>query len=240
MTCEELRDSYELYSLGLLDAGETREIEAHLGRNCAVCRKYFHQALAVNALLLSQAHPVVPPSRLRRRVMASVGMERAGWVWVAALAAACSLIVALWLSWEKRTTDRALADARRTLQESVADRARLKQAFTFLSQPETRPVDSGQGQGEPPRVKFFLNPSMGVLLIASNLPVLPAGKTYELWVIPKGGTPHPAGLFQSGPQGMAIHILPGALDQNVNLAVTMEPESGSQTPTSNILFGTSP
>ena len=188
MTCEDLRDSYELYSLGLLDGEEKREVEAHLGRNCAVCQKYFKDALAVNALMLSQAHEVVPPSRLRRRVMASVGMERAGWVWVAALAAACLLIVALWLSLEKRTADRDLADARRTLQQTVAERDRLEQAFTFLNQPETRQVNFGQGQPTPPRGNFFLNPRMGVLLIASNLPALPAGKTYEMWVIPKGGT----------------------------------------------------
>jgi anti-sigma-K factor RskA len=226
MTCEDLRDSYELYSLGLLDGEEKREIEAHLGRNCAACQKYMKDALAVNALMLSQVQEVVPPSRLRRRVLGSVGMERAGWGWVAALAAACALIVALWLGVEKRTTDRELANAR----------DRLEQAFTFLNQPETRQVNFGQGQPTPPRGNFFLNPRMGVLLIASNLPALPAGKTYEMWVIPKGGAPRPAGLFQSGPQGNAMHILTGAVDPNVTLAVTVEPESGSSAPTSSVLF----
>ena len=97
MTCEDLRDSYELYSLGLLDGEEKLEIDAHLARNCTVCQKYLKDALGVNALMLSQVQEVVPPSRVRRRVMASVGMERAGWGWAAAMAAACSLIVALWL-----------------------------------------------------------------------------------------------------------------------------------------------
>ena len=236
MTCDELRDSHELYSLGLLEGEEKREVEAHLSRNCTVCRKYLKDALGVNALMLSQVQEVVPPSRLRRRVMASVGMERAGWGWVAALAAACSLIVALWLGLEKRTTDRELTAARATLQQTVADRDRLVQAFTFLNQPETRQVNFGQGQPAPPRGNFFLNPRMGVLLIASNLPALPAGKAYEMWVIPKGGAPRPAGLFQSGPQGTAMHILMGAVDSNVTLAVTIEPEAGSPAPTSSVLF----
>jgi anti-sigma-K factor RskA len=165
-----------------------------------------------------------------------VGQERAGWEWVAALAAACSLIVALWISLEKRTTDRELTNARVTLQQTVAERDRLEQAFTFLNQPETRQVNFGQGQPAPPRGNFFLNPRMGVLLIASNLPALAAGKTYEMWVIPKGSAPRPAGLFQSGPQGTAMHILSGAMDSNVTLAVTIEPESGSPAPTSNVLF----
>ena len=236
MTCEDLRDSYELYSLGLLEGEEKREVEAHLGRNCAVCQKYLKDALGMNALMLSQASEIVPPSRLRRRVLASVGRERAGWGWVAAVAAACSLVVALWLSLEKRNTDRELTEARATLQRSVAERERLEQAFTFLNQPETRQVNFNQGQPAPPRGNFFLNPRLGVLLIASNLPALPAGKAYEMWVIPKGGAPRPAGLFQSGPQGTAMHILPGAVDSNVTLAVTVEPDSGSPAPTSNILF----
>jgi anti-sigma-K factor RskA len=236
MTCDDLRDSYELYSLGLLEGEEKREVEEHLARNCAVCQKYLKDALGVNALMLSQAQEVVAPSRLRRRVLSSVGQERAGWEWVAALAAACSLIVALWISLEKRTTDRELTNARVTLQQTVAERDRLEQAFTFLNQPETRQVNFGQGQPAPPRGNFFLNPRMGVLLIASNLPALAAGKTYEMWVIPKGSAPRPAGLFQSGPQGTAMHILSGAMDSNVTLAVTIEPESGSPAPTSNVLF----
>lgn len=229
MTCEDLRDSYELYSLGLLDGEEKREIEEHLARNCANCQKFLKEALGVNALMLSQAPEVVPPSRLRRRVMASVGRERAGWGWVAALAAAFLLVVALWLSLEKRTADRDLVEAR-------AERDRLEQAFTFLNQPETRQVNFGQGQPAPPRGNIFLNPGMGVLLIASNLPALPSGKAYEMWVIPKGGAPRPAGLFQSGPQGNAMHIRPGAVDPDVTVAVTVEPDSGSPAPTSDILF----
>jgi anti-sigma-K factor RskA len=236
MTCENLRDSYELYALGVLEDEEKREIEEHLGRHCAGCEQYLKEALGVNALMLSQAPEVIPPSRLRRRVLSSVGHQRAGWEWIAALAAACSLIVALWLSLEKRITDRELANMRVTLQQAAADRDRLAQAFTFLNQPETRQVNFGQGQPTPPRGNFFLNPRMGVLLIASNLPALPAGKAYEMWVIPKGGAPRPGGLFQSGPQGAAMHILTGAVDSDVSLAVTVEPESGSAAPTSNILF----
>ena len=236
MTCEQLRDSYELYSLGLLEGEERHEVEAHLARNCAVCQKYFKDALGVNALLLSQAQEVVPPSRLRRRVTSSVGREGAVWTWIAALAAACALIVALWLSLEKRTADRQLANARLTLQQAVAERDRLEQAFTFLNQPETRQVNFGQGQPAPPRGNIFLNARIGVLLIASNLPALPVGKAYEMWVIPKGGTPRPAGLFQSGPQGTAMHILAGPVDPDVTVAVTVEPESGSSAPTSNVLF----
>jgi len=236
MTCEDLRDSYELYALGILDGEEKREIDEHLGRNCADCQKHLKNALAVNALLLSQAPQVVAPSRLKRRVMASVGAERSGLTWVAALAAAAAVIVALWLGIQQRTTDRELAKARLDLQQSAGERDRLEQALSFLNQPETRQVNFGLDKPAPPRGNFFLNPRLGILLIASNLPALPAGKAYELWVIPKGGAPRPAGTFQSGPQATAMHVLNGAVDPNVTLAVTVEPETGSPAPTGDILF----
>jgi len=124
------------------------------------------------------------------------------------------LIVTLWLSLEKRTSDRELTNAYLTLQQAVAGRNRLEQAFTFLNQPETRQVTFGQGQPAMPGGNFFVNPRMGVLLVASSLPVLPAGKTYEMWVIPKRGARRSAGLFQSAPQGTTMHILPGVVDSN--------------------------
>jgi anti-sigma-K factor RskA len=78
---------------------------------------------------------------------------------------------------------------------------------------------------------------MGVLLIASNLPKAGPGKTYEMWVIPRGGTPRPAGLFQS--DGMqALYILNGPVDVRAigTVAVTLEPAAGSATPTMPILI----
>jgi hypothetical protein len=39
MNCEELRDLYELYTLGLLDGEEREEIDTHLARGCEACRK---------------------------------------------------------------------------------------------------------------------------------------------------------------------------------------------------------
>jgi anti-sigma-K factor RskA len=93
-------------------------------------------------------------------------------------------------------------------------------------------VSFGQGAPQPPRGNVFVNPASGVLLIASNLPALESGKTYEMWVIPKGGAPKPAGLFQSDKQGNAVHLLSGPIDAAATgaIAVSVEPEAGSQAP----------
>ncbi|MGD1091181.1 MAG: anti-sigma factor [Bryobacteraceae bacterium] len=234
MSCEELRDSFELYALGLLDGEEKSEMDAHLTRGCETCRKALNNALAVNALLLSLPSEVAPPARLRRRLLASVGFQRPRWGWVPALAAVLLLVIAVWLGFEERQRESELAAARQLIRQVSDQRDRMLQAFAFLNQPETQQVGFGKGQPAPPRGNVFVNPRSGVLLIASNLPRLNAGKTYEMWVIPKGGAPRPAGLFQSTEAGTAFHILSGPVEiaDLGAVAVTVEPESGSPAPTS--------
>jgi hypothetical protein len=237
MSCEDLKDSFELYSLGLLpegeDGGERSEIDEHLARGCEVCQRNLRDALAVNALMLAAVPQTRPPARLKRRVLAGFGIHPAGWGWLGALAAACMLVVTVWLSVQERRRATELAEARTTLLQVSAERDRLQQAFGFLNQPETRQVNFGTGQPRPPRGKVFVNSRLGVLLIASNLPRLSAGQAYEMWVIPKGGAPKPAGLFQSSGEGSAMHVLSGPIDiaALAAVAVSVEPQDGSPAPT---------
>lgn len=221
---------YELYALGLLDGDEKQEMDAHLRRGCVTCRQSLSDAQAINAVLLSSVPVVEPSSRLKRRLMASMGVQPMGWTWAAALAAACLLIVALWLSDQERRRASELAQTRGEMMQVVSQRDRVLQALSFLNQPETRQVGFAKG----PRGNVFLNPTRGVLLISSNLPRLDPGRAFEMWVIPKGGAPRPAGLFTANPDGTAVHILAGAVDMASigAIAVTVEPEAGSPGPTS--------
>jgi hypothetical protein len=231
MTCEELQDVFELYSLALLEGEERSEVEAHLARGCETCSKRLKEALAVNAVILASAPQVAPPARLRRRVLAGFGIERHGWGWLGAFAAALMLVVSLWLSVQERRRENESAEVRRDALQARADRDRLFQAFRILDQPETKQVNFGGGKPAPPRGNIFVHSKLGVLLIASNLPVLPAGRIYEMWVIPTAtSSPRPAGLFQPE-QGSAINILPGPIDSLYAVAVSVEPEAGSPAPT---------
>jgi len=221
---------YELYALGLLDGDEKTEMDAHLRRGCVTCRQSLNDAQAINAVLLSSVPMAEPSARLKRRVMASMGIQPAGWTWAAALAAACLLIVTLWLSDQERRRASELAQTRGELIQVAAERDRVFQALSFLNQPDTKQVGFGKGA----RGNVFLNASRGILLISSNLPHLDSGKIFEMWVIPKGGAPRPAGLFEANPDGTAVHVLAGAVDLASlgAVAVTVEPEAGSQAPTS--------
>jgi anti-sigma-K factor RskA len=71
------------------------------------------------------------------------------------------------------------------------------------------------------------------MLIASNLPAPAAGRAYAMWVIPKGQSPRPAGVFRPDANGSAVHLQTGPvdLDATAAFAITEEPESGSAAPT---------
>lgn len=232
MTCDELRESFELYALGVLDGEELAEIDAHLARGCEACTQSLANALAINAGILSFAPAQKPPKRLKKRLLAAIGVRYPGWSWVWALGAVLAVVVALWLGIEERQRSAELTDARRSLMQVGGERDRLAMALQFLSDPRTQPASFGKGQTTPPQGYVFLHQQLGVLLIASNLPDAGQGKTYEMWVIPKGGVPRPAGLFQA--EGTrAMHILNGPLNTSTlsAIAVTLEPAAGSPAPT---------
>lgn len=71
------------------------------------------------------------------------------------------------------------------------------------------------------------------ILIASDLPDLPADKTYEAWTIK--GDPQPAGVFSDTESG-AILELPDEVFDAQSVAVTIEPAGGSPKPTSDAVF----
>ena len=239
MNCDELRDDYELYTLGIADEPERSEIRAHLERDCPTCVPGVRGARELTTLIGATAPMVEPPARLRKRVLAIASGQtapRLNWsrLWVAVAAGA--LIAAVVFS---TRAQRASAELQRVQAESAAqtrELARLNEAFAILNQPDARQVVFGGAPAQPPRGRVFLDPARGVLLLASNLPPAPAGKAYEMWVIPKakGSQPVPAGLFQSAADGTALHVLPGPVDVAGTgaVAVTLEPAAGVPQPTS--------
>lgn len=237
MRCEELRDMYELYALGVLEPEERREIEEHLERNCEVCTPAVKRAAAINAAILSFVPDAAPPRGLRDRVVASAGggSKRFSWWPVWAVATAGLAVAAMTLYFEQRDIGTQLAQVKVQLGDKTAEANRAGQILEFLNQPETKAVGFNGTEAAPPRGNFFLNPRSGVLMIASNLKRLEPGKTYQMWVIPKGkgAKPIPAGLFRSDERGGATHLQAGPIDvaSLAAVAVSLEPESGSAQPT---------
>jgi anti-sigma-K factor RskA len=65
------------------------------------------------------------------------------------------------------------------------------------------------------------------------MPSAPPGKAYELWAIPPGGSPIPAGVFTVDAKGAAsLRVSPVAAGTDVEtFAVTLEPATGVSAPT---------
>jgi hypothetical protein len=232
MNHEELRDHYELYAIGVAGEPERTEIRGHLSRGCEVCMTEMKRARAFTALLGGVVTPAAPSPKLRRRILASVGHEQRkfGWAPFLGLATALSLFAAFYFSSRERQFAMQTELLRDQMRRQTIELTQLTEAFAILSGPQTLEVSFGQG----PKGKVYIDRNRGVLLIASNLPQAPAGKVYEMWTIARGegATPAPAGLFQSDPSGGAIHLQRGPVDPNLGVvAVTLENEGGSQTPT---------
>lgn len=227
MTPEELRDQSDLYAFGLLDGPELLAYQEELRTN-PEARAAAREGAALVARLSGMVQMVDPPSRLRSRVLAMIDPARGakkspfGWALVFAASSLMLLVVAGMLSYQINR----LSLARRE------DAARFAATAALMASPDTREVTFGQGAPKPPRGRVFVNPR-GVVLLAANLELLPAGKTYEMWIIPKGQKPVPAGLFEAKADGTAVHVDSESVDvAGVGaVAVTVEATGGASQPT---------
>ncbi|MFZ0937216.1 MAG: anti-sigma factor [Bryobacteraceae bacterium] len=241
MSCDDLREAYQLYALGVAEEPERSEIRAHLERRCTACEGGVRQALGLVAALSAAAPAATPPTRLRRRLLASMGVAQRHYWWPltwAAVALLC-LVAATYFSGRERQFAEESLRLRRQLGDRTIEIRRLQDAFAIAGAPGTIELSFGQDQPAlQPNGRVFVNRSQGVLLIAAHLPPAPSGRIYQMWIIPKGGSPRPAGVFQPHSDGTALHFEPGALDvtATASIAVTIENEAGASQPISKYLI----
>ena len=232
MSCETNREVLELYALGVLDREEASEIEAHLRDNCANCTAALRQARALNTAIIGSMPLEQPSPELRQRVVNSIrpARQRAPIAWIG-LAAGLALAT-IWLGWNGQKQSSELTATRSELRDAQRRSAELGSRLDFLRDPETRPASAKPGANQP-QGTHFVNPRSGVMLIASNLPVPAPGRAYEMWIIPKGQPPRPAGVFRPDTNGSAVHLQTGPVDLSTTaaFAITDEPEAGSAAPT---------
>jgi hypothetical protein len=236
MNCPELRDHYEFYALGLAEEPERTEIREHLDRGCEVCMAEMKRAREMVSLLGGSPAPAAPSPKLRRRILASVGVEQRAFGWTPFLAGTTLMFLAAAVYFGGREWDfsKEVVHLREESRGQIMELTRLNEAMAILYGADTTVTSFGEKKPTP-KGKLFVNPSIGVLLIASNLPQAPSGKAYELWYIPKakGASPIRAGMFQSDSNGTAMHMEHGPVDMNTVgfVAVTLEVDTGVDAPT---------
>src|ERR1017187_3128043 len=98
MNCDELRDYYELYTLGIAEDPELSEIRAHLERDCPICVPGVRGARELTTLIGATAPAVEAPAGRERRARAPAGAgpaRRGSWARGWAAVAAGALIAAI-------------------------------------------------------------------------------------------------------------------------------------------------
>ena len=238
MNHERFDELKEAYVLGALPEEERLEFERYLMAHPDL-RAEVEDLGAVAGLLAFSPQEQEPPPELRHRIMATVEAEaarprtsRRSWLaglWEAvgvrdlALAAAAVLVIGLF-SWSM------------LLQGEVRDlQGRVQDLQSQPQGPQMIALGSG-GTKQGARAVLVTLEGDRAVLVAENMPPVPEGKTYQIWVI-KDDTPQPSGLFE--PRGDSIAaVVENPVEGADAVAVTVEPEGGSKKPTTDpILVG---
>ena len=249
MSHDELDTLAAVYAVGALDGDDLARFEDHLASGCAACTAALRQHDETFARLVSAGPRVEPPADVRDALIARLAATAPRslpaprrWVPRAAAIAGGMLVTAalgagfMAAHYEARlgTVAREMAATRERLardQEALrAEVAAYSAVVELLRDPATQVVTLG-GTGPSPDAlgRVVWNDSAGGQVFVRNLPVPPAGKTYELWTI-VAGTPRPAGTFSTDTSGNGSHTVAPAGRVDV-FAVTLEPAGGVAMPT---------
>src|SRR6185369_16597568 len=116
--------------------------------------------------------------------------------------------------------------------------ARQREAIALMNAPGMKKMElAGTPTAQSARATFIYDQNTGRAMIMTNgLPAAPAGMAYEVWFIPKGHSPMPGKVFKVDPSGHAMMMdqMPAEAMDSAVIAVTLEPEKGSASPTGAI------
>lgn len=221
------------YALDALEPDERELFEEHLA-NCEECTAEV-RGMRAAAAALSNLAEVNPPPQMRGDVLSAIrqvrplppvvdnviALRRARTgrsVWQLA-AAACALIAIAVSGWgysQHRAVQRST-----TAQSSVVEQMLRASDVTAT----TTTLDQGKG------TLLYSKSQHKVMLIAHGMPALPAGKTYQLWMLPSEGNPVSGGIFEPDKTGNAQLAASGNLDSVGKMGISVEPAGGSAQPT---------
>ncbi len=243
------------YALGTLTDEEARTFASHL-QTCEECRRSVRDMAAVGEALGRALPPQTPPPGLRDRVLTratspvvtdprlqsgtgSRSGTRYGWLAAAATLLAAVTSVMAWQYREEaaraRTEQRATLLQVQSLEQQVAAlqsaASTAAQTRSVLAARDMARVDlSGQLPAPAAVGRVFWSPTHGLVFAATNLPALPPGRVYQLWVV--ADTPISAGIAEPTSGGeLSVVSTPNSPTRPKAFALTIEPEGGRPAPT---------
>lgn len=242
------------YVLGALEPAERAAFEAHAA-TCPICHDEVRSLQRVADALARTVPQRTPSPALRARVLGAIAgsgretfpdrrprpIATSWWPLAAALVLAVGLGAYAW-SLQRRLSvlEARLGDAERRASAAqqatiearrVADRVQI--AMTVLAAPDLARIDLA-GQSVAPRAtaRALWSRQRGMVFTAANLPPVPAGRVYQVWVV-TARAPVSAGLFTPDVSGGAATFFETSPDIAAPLAVavTLEPAGGVPAPT---------
>ena len=243
---EQFADDLALYALNALDDQAKTALEQHL-KDCASCRRELEQLRGNASLLALSTSGPRPPARSKARLMDAIASEsrvqaqvqkpRLHW-WAALgwLATAAMLVFSVTLWRQNAQLKSTIVKSTEFMEGERIKNAQARQRMEILSASDATPYEllPVSIKNMPPSGKVVYSRERGGLVfLASNLNPLPAGKAYELWLIPAQGAPMPAGVFKPDTHRSAMVVnppMPSGIEAKA-FAITIEPEEGSKVPT---------
>jgi anti-sigma-K factor RskA len=224
------------YALDALDDAEREAFERHLA-DCDECRDEV-AGLRATVLRLADAAAVPPPPRVREQVLAQVRVtpqardvvalprrrdaaarpRSRGWLVAAAVLALVSLGTG-GLAWSQ-------------YQAAETARAEAARVNDIVTDPGAKLVQQRLPAGG---TATLVVAGSRAVVAGADLPALPDGRTYQLWIVRPGGITS-AGLGPAGDQatGRWSRAVDGVRRGDV-VAVSVEPDGGSSQPTTTPL-----
>lgn len=245
--CDELKELYGPYALGVLSGLEKEPLEKHLRVDCPNCRSGVRAAINDTLALALAVGQQEPPARVKEellqrvRLASSTASEAANpWKWLA-IAAMIALVVVLTggigrishLREEVYSQRRANADLQRMLDTQQQSLAQQQKLIAYLRESDVVLIPLKATSRDLRYGASAIWGKQGLLLMVKNLPVPPQDKTYQLWAITKDNKPVSAGIFKTNENGEAMYeasSLPARSETKL-LAVTLEPDGGRPEPT---------
>ncbi len=253
-THEQVAGELALYALHELSPAEAQEFEQHL-ETCAACRREMQALRSDLGLLGLSAVGPKPPARVKERLMRAIAAEPRGAAAVPAPAASSRRM--FWLAWipaaialalvafsfslqqSNRSLHDQLAELRNRYNDEKVQLAQAQEGMKLLLSPDAVHVSlTPHNASHHPSATAIFSPSTHrMTVMASNLPPVPPGKAYELWVIPPNGAPANAGVFKPDEHGNAVMLdMPMPPVPPKTFALTVEDQAGSDKPTSPIVI----
>ena len=238
MVHDDYKEMIPARALSALDAAEEQALDEHL-ENCAECRKELEDWQATAATLSLTPDPAEPSPQVRERILSEVRKEvsskvipirtaskRNIWSSFGSLGAIAAVVLFA-----------ALSIGLAVLWRQNQKLERSKEFVELVNTPGARVSElSGVDPGQIATAKLAYDRAGRAILMASKLPSVPQGKAYQLWFIVGNKPPMPGKTFVPDSAGNAVlkdEMPKEAIDANV-FAITVEPERGSNAPTSPI------